>query len=112
MHILHLPLLFLTRTGLEIHLGYWTSLMNPMRNNLLTSSLVAFARSSFIFLLRWITGRTDESMLSECIAIDRDTPLRSPDDQAKTSDDDDSSPSNALSLLPGSPVNNSLSRPG
>jgi hypothetical protein len=85
IHILHLPLDFLTMTILATRSGYATSLMTQALSNLFTSAFATSALSSDIFWSFCFRGLTLVSTFKACSIILLSTPHRSFADQAKTS---------------------------
>ena len=64
-HIRHFPLLFLTRTTLASHSGYWISLMWPAARSFCVSSLIACLLSSLNCLLLLRMGLTWDPSLRD-----------------------------------------------
>jgi hypothetical protein len=77
IHILHLPLDFLTMTVLGNHSGYATSLMTLALSNLLTSVFAPSALSSDVFRSFCLCGLTVGSTSRACSIILLSTPHRS-----------------------------------
>jgi hypothetical protein len=85
IHMLHLPLDFLTITVLANHFGYATSLMTLVVSNLLTLAFAPSALSSDILRSFCLRGLTLGSTFKACSIMLLSTPHKSFDDQAKTS---------------------------